>query len=175
MVGSGTSVEVAREMGIEAYGLDLHSGFNILKHSILEVIGKPSDLVLAHPPYHNMIVYSGPVWGREPHPDDLSRCATEEEFLEKLQVAVRNQREATVVGGFCGIIIGDVRRGGRYSSYQAEIIARMPKTELRAVLIKAQHNVGSNAIRYGHLQLPRIMHEYVILWERVGDGVIFLT
>jgi hypothetical protein len=28
MVGSGTSVEVAREMGIEAYGLDLHSGFN---------------------------------------------------------------------------------------------------------------------------------------------------
>jgi hypothetical protein len=29
MVGSGTSVEVAREMGTEAYGLDLHSGFNI--------------------------------------------------------------------------------------------------------------------------------------------------
>jgi hypothetical protein len=31
MVASGTSVQVAREMGIEAYGLDLHSGFNILK------------------------------------------------------------------------------------------------------------------------------------------------
>jgi hypothetical protein len=30
MVGSGTSVEVARELGIEAYGLDLHSGFTIL-------------------------------------------------------------------------------------------------------------------------------------------------
>ena len=43
MVGSGTSVEVAREMGIEAYGLDLHSGFNILKTSILEAVGKPSD------------------------------------------------------------------------------------------------------------------------------------
>ena len=28
MVGSGTSVEVAREMGIQAFGLDLHSGFN---------------------------------------------------------------------------------------------------------------------------------------------------
>lgn len=56
MVGSGTSVEVACEMGIEAYGLDLHAGFNILEHSILEAVGKPSDLVLSHPPYHNIVV-----------------------------------------------------------------------------------------------------------------------
>jgi len=63
MVG-GTSVEVAREMGIEAHGLDLHSGFNILEQRILDVVGKPSDLVLSHPPYHNIIVYSGNVWGR---------------------------------------------------------------------------------------------------------------
>lgn len=40
MVGGGTSIEVAREMGIEAYGLDLHSGFNILRDSILERVGK---------------------------------------------------------------------------------------------------------------------------------------
>ena len=31
-------------MSIEAHGLDLHSGFNILKQRILEVVGKPSDL-----------------------------------------------------------------------------------------------------------------------------------
>jgi hypothetical protein len=64
MVGSGTSVEVAREMHIEAYGLDLRSRFNILKQRILEVVQKPSDLVLSHPPYHDMIVYSGKVWSR---------------------------------------------------------------------------------------------------------------
>ena len=80
MVGSGTSVEVAREMRIEAHGLDLHSGFNILKQRILEVVGKPSDLVLSHPPYHNIVVYSGNVRGREPHPDDLSRCVSEMNF-----------------------------------------------------------------------------------------------
>ena len=94
MVGSGTSVEVAREMGIEAYGLDLHSGFNILKDSILDVVGKRSDLVLSHPPYHNIIVYSGNVWGCEPHPDDLSRCESEEDFLGKLALALLNQRVA---------------------------------------------------------------------------------
>jgi hypothetical protein len=91
MVGGGTSVEVAREMGIEAHGLDLHSGFNILKQRILEAVGKPSDLVLSHPPYHNIVVYSGNVWGGSPHPDDLSRCASEDEFLAKLTLALKNQ------------------------------------------------------------------------------------
>ena len=167
MVGSGTSVEVAREMGIESYGLDLHSGFNILEHSILETVGKPSDLVLSHPPYHNIVVYSGCVW-RNPHRADLSRCATEEEFLEKLEVAMRNQRKATVVGGFYGVIIGDMRRNGRYFSFQAPIISRMPQSELRAVLIKEQHNMESNRREYARLKLPRITHEYVILWQKEG-------
>jgi hypothetical protein len=53
MGGAGTSVEVAREMSIEAYGLNFHSGFNILKTSILEDSGQ--DHVLSLPPYHDMI------------------------------------------------------------------------------------------------------------------------
>lgn len=168
MVGSGTSVAVAREMGIESYRLDLHSGFNILEHSILKTVGKPSDLVLSHPPYHDMVVYSGRVWGTAPHPDDLSRCSTEEDFLEKLHTALAKQREATRTGGYYGTIIGDVRQGGRYASYQAHIIARMPRDELRAVLIKAQHHVRSNRTHYG-LSLPRIMHEYIVLWQRMAS------
>ena len=164
-VGSGTSVEVAREMGIEAYGLDLHSGFNILKQRILDVVGQPSDLVMSHPPYHNLIVYSGQVWGTEPHPDDLSRCATEEEFMDKLIVAMKNQRHATKPGGYYGTLIGDIRKDGQYFSLQAELITRCPKRELRAILIKQQFNTTSDRKAYP-LPLPRIMHEYVILWQK---------
>ncbi len=166
MVGGGTSVEVAREMGIEAHGLDLHSGFNILKKRIIEAVGRPSDLVLSHPPYHNIVVYSGEVWGREGHPD-LSRCATEDEFLDELAIALKNQRHATRPGGYYEAIIGDMRRGGVYSRYQADLITRMPKTELQAVLIKQQHNVASNGRDYP-LRLPRIMHEYVVPCGRGG-------
>ncbi len=36
---------------------------------------------------------------REPHPDDLSRGAGEDEFLDKLTVALKNQRHATGAGG----------------------------------------------------------------------------
>ena len=50
MMGSGTSIEVAQEMGIKAIGLDLHSGFNVLRDSILQAAGEPSDLCLSHPP-----------------------------------------------------------------------------------------------------------------------------
>jgi len=58
-----------------------------------------------------------------------------------------------------------VRRGGSYSSYQADLIVRMPKKELQAVLIKQQHNVASNSRDYP-LRLPRIMHAYVLIWQR---------
>jgi hypothetical protein len=47
VVGSGTSIEVGPDIGIEAYGLDPHAGFNILKQRILDAVGKPSDPVLS--------------------------------------------------------------------------------------------------------------------------------
>jgi 23S rRNA G2445 N2-methylase RlmL len=143
MVGSGTSVEVAAEMGIIAFGLDLHSGFNILRDSIRTVIGQEVDICLSHPPYGDMIAYSGAVWGDGPYTDDLSRCAGDEEFLDKLQLAIFNQREAVKDGGLYGIIIGDKRRHGAYVSYQAGAIARLPASELKAVLVKHQHNTLS--------------------------------
>ncbi len=164
-VGSGTSVEVATELGIEAYGLDLHSGFNALRDSIRETVGKQADLVFSHPPYHDMIRYSGRVWGDTAHPDDLSACADHDEFMEKLHIMMLNQRDATRPGGYYGILIGDMRRKGQYISYQSEAIARMPSSELRSVLIKAQHNCASNQRQYNAMKLPYILHEYILLWQ----------
>lgn len=174
MVGSGTSLEVARELGIEAYGLDLHQGFNVLSHSLLQAVGKEADLVFSHPPYHDMIAYSGAVWGQEAHPDDLSRCASEEDFLGKMQVALMNQRDATRAGGLYATLIGDLRRNGRYSSYQAELIARLPRDELAAVIIKTQHNCQSDRKAYRAMRHPAIAHEYLIVWEKPRRIVSFL-
>ena len=47
-----------------------------------------ADLVFFHPPYHNIIQYSGNMWGK-PHPDDLSRCEDYNDFLEKLNLCIR--------------------------------------------------------------------------------------
>lgn len=175
MVGSGTSIEVAREMGIKAVGLDLHSGFNVLRDSILQALGEHADLVVSHPPYGDMIVYSGEVWGNEAHPDDLSRCADQDDFADKLQIALLNQREATRDGGIYGTLIGDLRRNGRYYSYQADAISRMPADELCSVVIKTQHNTMSGRQSYRAMSMPYIVHEYLLLWRKPEVARCLLT
>jgi len=175
MMGSGTSIEVATEMGIPCVGLDLHQGFNILTRSILSAVGREADFVCSHPPYGSMILYSNGVWGDKPHPGDLSRCASDEEFCEKMQQALLNQREATTPGGVYGTIIGDLRKDGRYKSYQAEFIARMPASELASVIIKAQHNTMSGGKQYAKMKFPFITHEYVILWMKPKQTISLLS
>lgn len=122
----------------------------------------------------DLLLYSGEVWG-SPHADDLSRCTSEDDFHEKLHIALLNQRDATKPGGYYGTIIGDKRRAGRYVSYQAECIARMPASELAAVLIKQQHNVTSDSRTYRGMKLPRVTHEYICLWRRPEAITSFLT
>ncbi len=174
MVGSGTSVEVAKEMGIKAWGLDLHQGFNAVSDSILLTVGEQVDLCVSHPPYGSMVTYSGAVWGKEPNAADLSRCSSNQEFHEKMQLVLLNQRDATKPQGFYGTIIGDYRKNGEYTSYQAEMIARMPSDELAAVIIKQQHNCVSDARSYARLTMPRIMHEYILLWQKKSASLLVL-
>ena len=140
----------------------------------MSAVGQPVDLVVSHPPYGGMILYSGNVWG-SPHADDLSRCIDDQDFHEKLHIALLNQREATKGGGYYGTIIGDWRRNGRYTSYQAECIARMPSDELAAVLIKQQHNTVSDARAYARMKMPRILHEYILLWQKPAVIASFLS
>ncbi len=174
MQGSGTSLAVATEMGIEAYGLDLHQGFNALQDSILETIGKEVDMCHSHPPYGGMIRYSGDVWGDKPHPSDLSHCIDDEDFHEKMHLVLMNQREATKPGGIYGTLIGDLRANGKYVSYQAECIARMPANELASVIIKAQHNTVSGRNAYSKMKHMFITHEYILLWQKPKNVSLLL-
>lgn len=163
--GSGTSRDVARELGIEYVGLDLHSGFNLLKDRLIERLPREADYIFFHPPYHSVIQYSGNVWGTEPHPDDLSRCKTPEEFLEKLKVALHNIYEAVRKNGHYSVQIGDLRKKGNYWSIQSDIIQIAPG-KLEGVIIKVQHNCVSNRMRYSGKFIP-IMHEYILNFKKV--------
>jgi len=166
MCGSNTSIDVARDLKIPfAVGLDLHSGFNAIKNSIHEKVGRQVDMVFSHPPYLSAVLYSGNMWG-EPHPDDLSRCESEEDFHEKLHLVLMNQREATLPGGIYATLVGDVRKDGRYYSLQSECISRMPANELASVIIKTQHNTVSGRNTYSNMKHAFIAHEYLLLWQK---------
>ena len=103
-------------------------------------------------------------WG-DAHYAGNSSGADENEFLDKLHVLLLNQREATRPGGHYVTLIGDRRKHGSYSSYQADCITRMPRDELKSVVIKAQHNVSSRSQSYS-LRYPLVMHEYLLVWKR---------
>lgn len=164
--GSGTNVALCRDYGVRVLGLDLKDGFNALKDSVLTRAGEPADLTWSHPPYWDVKRYSS-------HPDDLSNCGDEDEFIGKLHALLLNQREATRKGGHYATLIGDRRKAGCYSSYQADCITRMPRDELRSVVIKAQHNVSSGNRSYA-LRYPLVQHEYLLVWQRAERSLFAL-
>ena len=170
--GGGTSRDVAKEMGIEYVGLDLHTGFNLLKDSLLEKLPKEADYMFFHPPYGDVIQYSGNVWGAEPHPDDLSRCKSPEDFLEKLELALFNIYEAVRKGGHYTVQIGDLRKKGSYWNIQSDIVHMAPGI-LEGIVIKAQHNCVSDKVSYSGNFIP-IMHEYILNFRKDGVVVSFL-
>ncbi len=175
--GSGTSRDVAEELrgggrNIEYYGFDLRSGFNLLKDRLIERLPRAADYIMFHPPYHNMIQYSGNVWGSFPHPDDLSRCKTVEEFLWKLETALYNIYEAVGKGGHYSVLIGDLRKNGDYLSLQSDLIQMAPG-KLEGVIIKQQHNCVSERAAYSGEFIP-IAHEYLLNFKKDSMVVGFL-
>lgn len=172
--GSGTSGEVCREKGIEYVGLDLYKGNDFTKDFILAQLPHPADICFSHPPYANMIQYSGAVWGESPVEGDTSLCEADE-FIEKSQVMLLNQREATREGGIYATLIGDRRKKGEYRSFQADFIQMMPKNELLNVVIKVQHNMMSNNIPYSGAGFIPITHEYLVIWKKTAKSIFAIT
>lgn len=172
--GSGTSGDVCREMGVPYVGLDLHKGNDFTKDYVLSQLPHPADLVFSHPPYHNMIKYSGNMYGNKALGADTSHCKSVDEFLEKSHVMLLNQREATKNGGVYATLIGDMRKSGTFRSFQADYIDMMPKDELLSVTIKIQHNCVSNGRQYSGSFIP-IMHEYLLIWKKASQSLFAIS
>ena len=168
-IGSGTSCGVIKEVnekgaGIEYYGLDLHSGFNLLRHNLADRIGgKRSCLTFFHPPYDSIIVYSGNQYPGA-HRDDLSRCTDHWDYLTKTLVALRNIYDAQRPGGVYSVLIGDIKLDKKYYSIQSDLRQLAPG-ELEGYIIKIQHNCQSDSKQYSG-KFTRIMHEYLISFRK---------
>lgn len=160
--GGGTGFEVAREMGYRnSVHLDLSEkwgGWNALTDEIPE----GSDFIFIHPPYDDIIHYSGVMWGDKPHPDDLSRCSSYEEFIAKLNQVHGKAFASLRNGGRMAILIGDVKRNGDYFSIQKDM-HWYGKTDMH--FIKEQHNCVSDKKTY-RKEIIRIVHEHLVVFRK---------
>jgi hypothetical protein len=153
MEGSGTSREVCADMNIAYAGFDLRNGVD----SLHDDIGAGYDLIFWHPPYHDMKIYTD-------DPRDLSRSGSVAAFLALLRTGYWRFFDLLAPGGRLAILIGDLRRQGRYQPLTAEV-ARLDKAHLESIIVKVQHNVSSNKTQYGGAFVP-ILHETLTIFKQ---------
>jgi hypothetical protein len=162
MMGSGTTRDVIAGLNrflpapIYYWGGDLREGFDLTTTDLPEKF----DFVWVHPPYWNIIRYTGQA-------SDLSTPDSYEEYRRLLAVCLRRCAAALVPGGRLAVLVGDVRRKGRYTPIVRDLLRLEPYLgELRSIIIKAQHNCRSDGVDYSTMEDVPIQHEYCVVFKR---------
>lgn len=170
MSGSGTTKDAADRLGVKSILYDLNpqapvgkGNWNALKNDVED----SADLIFFHPPYHDIIKYSGNMWGK-PHPDDLSRCENYGDFIEKLNYVIKKLYMALRNDGRLAILVGDIRTKGNFYSIQHNIM-RMGRFE--SFVVKAQFNCVSDSRRYSKPFIP-IVTESMLIYQKDDPYVI---
>ena len=175
MVGSGTTEDVVRDAGIRGDFADLNRGYDMMSMEIPE----RAENIFWHPPYHDMIVYSGKQYDTRAVEaatglpaetilaDNLSRCASWEEFVKKMNYCMMKQFSALERGGRMFVLVGDMKRRGTLYSMIRELMC--PGT-MENIIIKTQHNCWSDRQSYSGNFVP-IVHEYLLV-TRKDAGLI---
>jgi len=153
MEGSGTTGDVAFDMGDIRYtGLDLLSGFDLVAD---EVEGK-YDLIFWHPPYHDAIDYE------IAHPNNLSRCPSLSDYLDKLKLCMAKLLKHLTQEGHLCILCSDPRKDGIIQPIHSAIIS-FNLAILEAALVKLIEG-RSRYFDYGNAPFIPILHEYVLIF-----------
>lgn len=98
-------------------------------------------------------------------PGDLSNCESYEQFRKLLMLCLKRCYDVLEVGGRLAVLIGDVRRKGKYTPIVKDVL-NFPLGEIRSIIIKVQHNCTSERKRYGKLEDVPIKHEYCIIFKK---------
>jgi hypothetical protein len=162
-IGGLTFMDVCSELGVRHTGLDLHQGYNLLTTDLARTVGEESNLVWWHPPYWDIIQYSGDQWGQEANPWDMSRMDLDG-FIESLYLSISNINDAVETGGHFGILMGNVRKNGVYYNLSS-LIERISSSPLVDEVIKVQHNCVSDSRQYRG-NLVRIAHEKLLVFRK---------
>src|SRR5690606_7320833 len=123
-------------------------GFNLLRDDFGSFLGEQAHLIWWHPPYWNMIEYSGNQWGEKGSANkwDMSRMDLPE-FVEALELAVMNIHDACETQGRYGILMGNLRSKGDYYNLSS-LVERIAPGKLVDEIIKIQHNCVSDSRSY---------------------------
>lgn len=182
-VGSGTSIEVAQDLGYTHSNTvfsDLNPKYGGVDLSDKDLDFPLMDFIFFHPPYFvfpgsSMPTYSGKyqggMWGDKIHPNDGSRINDPMQFKKWFDICNANLYKLLRKGGRLAILMGDSRYKGQYYSMfkNMNIFGN-----LEQVIIKQQHNCTTDTIRYSGKFIP-IEHEYLVIIKKDCPYIVPIT
>lgn len=160
MVGSGTTIDALKDTDVTINAYDLNKGFDLINDEIKE----RNDFIFWHPPYWDIIKYSGQMYGEKDvaNPSDISHIADYNEFMKMTNDLLMKQFSSLKVGGRMAVLFGDIKKKGKLYSMLVDIIK--PGT-LEQIIIKEQFNTWSERQTYTGKFIP-IVHEYVMILRK---------
>ena len=125
---------------------------------------KSIDFICTHPPYANIISYSGGIDG------DLSQLKVAD-FLAEMQKVASESFRVLKKDKFCAILMGDTRQKGHMipMSFEVMKIFEQAGFRLKELIIKEQHNCKAtgfwktNSVKHNFLL---IAHEYLFVFRK---------
>jgi len=152
-------INIHLKKGIIYEGRDLMSGFDILTSKLPK---EQFDLIWYHPPYWDIIHYSD-------DKRDLSNCQNLDEYEQKLNISCERLFKTVKTKGVLAVLIGDKRKNGNYDVLMRKLLTNTKIGQLKALIIKIQHNTKSSYRKYNSINpffIP-IKHEYCLIPFRV--------
>ena len=196
--GSGTAAIEAARLGRRFIGIELSPGTaqqarrNAVRHPEAIITGDSAaqqtakdiarilagmnstsvQLIIMHPPYHNIIRFSN-------DSADLSNCPDPESFLQKFLEVHRNTEPFLAPGRHLALVIGDIYSKGRLIPLQNMLTSALlaeGNLKLKSLIVK---NIANNRAKRNLERLWRyralaggfyvFKHEYIALFRKAAD------
>ncbi len=136
----------------------------------LDIMGEDkAQMLILHPPYDDIIKFSD-------KKEDLSNCASTEEFYDLFEKAAQNGYDLLEKGRFAALIIGDKYANSRLIPLGFECMKRMNKVGFitKSIIVKDMQGNERAKGKSAHLWRYRALaggfyifkHEYVILFQK---------
>lgn len=159
MSGSFTTRDISNDLGIKSSCYDLNSGFDLMVDDIQE----RNNFIYWHPPYWDIIKYSGYMYGDKPLKNDLSHIKDYDKFIEAINYCLAKQYASLEKGGRIAVLMADVKKKGKLYS----MLLDMNKLgTLEQIVIKEQINCLSDNKKYFNNNFIRIAHEYCMILRK---------
>jgi len=195
--GSGTTMIECRRLGRNGIGIELnpdvvrHSSFIVenqenpfdVKTEIIEansatvdykeILGaqgiKKVQLIIMHPPYYDIIKFSE-------NSDDLSNSASVDDFLDRMEMIVRNSAPILENGRYMCLVIGDKYTGGEWIPLGFYLMQRILNSgfyRLKSIIVKNFHETKGKRSQKELWRYRALVggfyifkHEYIFLFQK---------